>query len=191
MRIGYSDFFYSGWFTLSHSVDKIKSSGDTPSGPMQYHIYPPLHIILDLDFMLKLQCVILLKTRCLKIQLLFGTRWVALFKWWQLWGTAPLHWFSALCWPTVGWQLADTKRTRLVLSLFAGCMLCTFPFIESFCISKLIQSKLCVCNSCWFCLLNLCNHIMIWTCAYCIMLHMLLKTELSWVFFRDFFLQLC
>ena len=66
MRIGYSDLFYSGWFTLSHSVDKIKSSGDTPSGPMQYHIYPPLHIILDLDFMLKLHCVILLKTRCLK-----------------------------------------------------------------------------------------------------------------------------
>lgn len=32
---------------------------------MQYHIYPPLHIILDLDFILKLQCVILLKTRCL------------------------------------------------------------------------------------------------------------------------------
>ena len=81
----------------------------------------------------------------------------------------------------------------LTLSFFVGCVLCTFPVIDSFCISKLIGNKLRVCDSYRLCLLKLCNHIMIWFCTYCMTSRCICSLKqyvVFWIVFRDFFPQL-
>ena len=85
----------------------------------------------------------------------------------------------ALSWPTTGILLVCFffQKDFIIVVLicvtyfesFAGCVLCTFPVIESFCMSKLKPKKNHVCailDS--FGLLNWSNHIIISLCTYCI-----------------------